>query len=297
MEVNLVKIEGKPLTKLIETVSAGIGTLYRPTSIRKEAKAEAERIKIIAQAEADALIIKTEANYELVKRAQSRFVNEQVNKQINIENVAQKTEKYLPENVSETPVDVDWRTKFFNKCQDVSNEEMQEIWAKILAEEINAPGQTSLRTLDIVSTLTVQEATLFEKLCAMTFSGGQIIKLHNKDALHDFGIMYSDLLTLKSTGLIHENDTLQYVYRPILSYVPNIAVIKFGNITIRITRVYDQKSSSLEAGITFDVISLTGTGAELNKILNVSPNMDYLNAIIEDKKKWGLDFEIIEEKK
>ena len=33
-----INIDGKPLEKLIEVVSNGIGTLYRPRKIRKEAE-------------------------------------------------------------------------------------------------------------------------------------------------------------------------------------------------------------------------------------------------------------------
>jgi uncharacterized membrane protein YqiK len=51
-EVNIVKIEGKPIEKLIETISNGIGTLYRPRAIRKEAEAKAYETKAVGEAEA-----------------------------------------------------------------------------------------------------------------------------------------------------------------------------------------------------------------------------------------------------
>ena len=41
-----INIDGKPLEKLIEVVSNGIGTLYRPRKIRKEAEAQAYAIKV-----------------------------------------------------------------------------------------------------------------------------------------------------------------------------------------------------------------------------------------------------------
>ena len=50
----------KPITKLIETVNSGIWTLYEPTYIRKNAKAKADEMKIIAKAKADSLVIENE---------------------------------------------------------------------------------------------------------------------------------------------------------------------------------------------------------------------------------------------
>lgn len=49
-EFNLIKLEGKPFEKLIEVISNGIGTLYKPRSIRKEADAKAYEIGIIESA-------------------------------------------------------------------------------------------------------------------------------------------------------------------------------------------------------------------------------------------------------
>ena len=36
-DLNVVKIEGKPIEKLIEVISKGIGTIYKPRAIRREA--------------------------------------------------------------------------------------------------------------------------------------------------------------------------------------------------------------------------------------------------------------------
>ena len=68
MEVNIIKTEGKPLEKLIETVSSAIGTLYKPTQIRKEAKANAEALIIQKEAEAKGMIIIADADDEIIER-------------------------------------------------------------------------------------------------------------------------------------------------------------------------------------------------------------------------------------
>ena len=54
----LIKIEGKPIEKLIEVVSNAIGSLYEPRQIIRKAKAEAkaESIHTIEQAKTKAII-------------------------------------------------------------------------------------------------------------------------------------------------------------------------------------------------------------------------------------------------
>lgn len=54
-EFNLIRLEGKPFEKLIDVISKGIGTIYKPRSIRKEADAKAYEIGIIKNAKAKAL--------------------------------------------------------------------------------------------------------------------------------------------------------------------------------------------------------------------------------------------------
>ena len=44
--------------------------------------------------------------------------------------------------VSNHEPDHDWTARFFNDIQDVSSEEMQSLWAKVLAGEVEKPGST-----------------------------------------------------------------------------------------------------------------------------------------------------------
>ena len=61
--------------------------------------------------------------------------------------------------------DPDWTARFFDHVQDVSSEDMQRIWAKILAGEVESPGRTSLRTLDTLRNMTKRDAELFRRIC------------------------------------------------------------------------------------------------------------------------------------
>lgn len=76
---------------------------------------------------------------------------------------------YAAEDLEGTDVpdhdpDLDWVNRFSSGAQDVSSEELQRLWGKILAGEVKSPGQTSLRTLSILRNMTQQDAIDFSNL-------------------------------------------------------------------------------------------------------------------------------------
>jgi len=198
----------KPLTKLVEVASKGIGTLYKPRAIRKEADAEAYKQEVIANAEAKKILIEGEAKLELLSRVQNRVVQQEINRQVNLEEIIEKSIPHLDENVTDEEVDDDWRMRFFQKAQDVSSDEMQEIWSQILANEVSKPGRISLRTLEVVSNISKNEAEIFQTACSLTSNNTSIYKLKNKTAFDKFGLTYNQIILLRDAGLIYDNDNL-----------------------------------------------------------------------------------------
>lgn len=86
----------------------------------------------------------------------------------NFGSIAEKADEYFKLNkfqVSEVnykKYDYDWFVKFYRKVGSVSNETLQDIWAKLLAEEISHPLSYSYKTLEILSILTPKDAKMFE---------------------------------------------------------------------------------------------------------------------------------------
>ena len=63
----------------------------------------------------------------------------------------------------------DWRAYFDRLCSVVSDEDMQDIWAKILVKETVQPGSVSKAMLNTFSLLDNVSAKCFEKICSLTF--------------------------------------------------------------------------------------------------------------------------------
>lgn len=118
---------------------------------------------------------------------------------------------YSKTHQSENPKDYnfDWFIRFYEAAGNISNESMQELWAKILAGEIRNPSSYSLRTLDVLKNLTQNDGELFEKVCRYSIKTGNSIFLPFYQSYRKkFGIEYSEIMHLNELGLIFSDGQL-----------------------------------------------------------------------------------------
>ena len=136
---SLVNMSGltKPADTLIKKVSGAVGGWFAPYQIRRVAKAEAEAALIKAQSEIEIT--------DLHRRAAHRFIEEEAQRQKNMEDITDKALPQLNEYAKPEFMDNDWLANFFDKCRIVSDDEMQRLWSLVLAGEANAPGSYSKR--------------------------------------------------------------------------------------------------------------------------------------------------------
>ena len=194
-----------PAEKLIEAVSGAIGRAYEPRHIRRMADAKAYELKMISDAvrnnsdvpivyDSTGVSIDTSNFEEIAKRASSRLAYQEITKQQNIEAVADNAYQELQgtDSVSSDPVDPDWMFRFFNSVENISNVDMQKIWGRILAGEIQSPNRYSYRTLEKLRNITTEEAQLFQKVAALSLTNGNHKFLLNDDSLmNKYGIYES----------------------------------------------------------------------------------------------------------
>ena len=255
----------KPLTKLIKSVSGAVGAVYEPTRIRRKAKAEA-----------DAMLIFADAEIEVAKRAARRLAVQEVRRQENIEMIVESAAKLLPETVSEEPVDPDWMSRFFADAADVSDEHLQKIWAKLLAQEVAEPNACSRRTLSILKEMNRDDAKRFERLCALVWyrENHGFVPLDQdlifsdtiesqSEYLSRFDVFVDDLLDLDSLGLIHYQEDLT-------QSLSTGSVISNGQ-AFYVLYVH-QKSGSI---LSLDAFPLTRSGYELSLIVGSEPNKQF----------------------
>ena len=259
---SVIDTEGisKPLTKLIEAVSSGIGRLYEPTRIRKEAGAKA-----------DALVIATEgdiARHELLLRAADRLVFQEERRQYNIESVVALGMQELPGAVSDEPVDPDWISRFFAACQDVSHEQLQILWAKILAGEVAQPGSCSRKTLSILQDLSPEDALCFRKLCSLAWydEHDAWVPLNRRGDYPwgEYGLTFADYLQVEAAGLVHTRGDVARIIEPegTLAYHDRLHMI----------------SPLSQEKVSVACLPLTQSGIELRTVSGAGPNPQFYQA-------------------
>lgn len=266
----LVKIDGKEVEKLISVVSSGIGTLYHPRKIRKEADAQAYAIRVLSKAQAEANAEARLIEIETEDRICRRIAAKEIRRQENIDSVVEMAAGNLDgEEVSEKPVDIDWATRFFEIVQDVSREEMIIIWAKILAKEIKEPSTFSIRTLEVLRNITAEEALTFEKVSQFFLSQNGIFIYNNHDVLNKYGVHYVDLALLTECGLLQTGDFVVKNFRP-ASDKETTSIILYGKYVMLLKMPAGSKV------VDIPVVLLTKVGQELYGLLEPKTSLEYM---------------------
>ena len=189
--------------------------------ILAEGQSNAMRIIAGAQAEARQILVSPEAivhgEIDFGETVNQRIRFQEEKRQRNIEAVVTKAALQLGNEeaqVQDHEPDHDWTSRFFNDIQDVSNEETQQIYAKILAGEVERPGQTSVKTLSILRDLDQSTASLFRTLCSVTIcldprqewmSDARVVWLTEDigwNGLSEYGLSFRRLTILNEHGLI-----------------------------------------------------------------------------------------------
>ena len=255
-------------TALVNRVSEAIGGIARPHQIRR-----------IAKAKADAKITETLANIacsDLEQRALLRSIKEEGMRQKNIEQITMKATNQLENNAKPNDIKNDWITNFFDKCKNVTDEEMQGLWARILADEANNPGTYGKRTIATVSTLEKSDAHMFTKICQFAWFFGDLKPLIfnlNHQIYENHGVNFPLLKHLDDIGLI----TINPSGFKSMSLPKQVFLIYFG-IAFSL-QLPSEKENSLQVG----QVLFTKIGQELAPISGATRSKEFLQYVLD---KW-----------
>ena len=268
----------EPAITLIERVSAFVGGVTRPYQIVRVAKADAKAVRI-----------RTESAIEiegLRLRAAERVVEEQTHHQLNMENITRRALTQLAEDASPQDMDDDWIANFFDKCRNISDEDMQKIWSRVLAGEANSPGKFSRKTINILNDLEKRYAMLFQELCGFScvvHKSSELVVFLNEDEgkaiYHGRGINLASLLDIESLGLVN-----QYPSNFLRTTLPQTFPISYFG---RSAEVSLAESSGMK--LKLGSVLLTTSGRELASICSVEPVEGFFQFIC---AKWERDPQI-----
>ena len=230
-----------------------VGAIFAAIFLRKNTKdVEFEKLKAGKFREvADRLLASGYMTYtEFYKAANFLHVAEladQVFKQ-DYQNKADENQKY----------DFDWYMRFYDIVGNISDEEMQALWARILAGEIHRKGTYSLQLLDILKNFTQKQAELFNRVCSHCFISGDNVYIPNDNEYLQFAnITYQDILDLDALGLINSSGTTSLSVK----VQPDRPAL-FGNDMLRMVIEYNGQGNATQE-FSFLQFPFTSAGREL----------------------------------
>lgn len=230
-----------------------VGAIFAAIFLRKNTKdVEFEKLKAGKFREvADRLLASGYMTYtEFYKAANFLHVAEladQVFKH-DYQNKADENQKY----------DFDWYMRFYDIVGNISDEEMQALWARILAGEIHRKGTYSLQLLDILKNFTQKQAELFNRVCSHCFISGDNVYIPNDNEYLQFAnITYQDILDLDALGLINSSGTTSLSVK----VQPDRPAL-FGNDMLRMVIEYNGQGNATQE-FSFLQFPFTSAGREL----------------------------------
>ena len=286
-------------------VDKGIGNLLRPWQIRKEGAALTdvrvqEKLRL-AQAERDAnAILRGEItlhnavsiklateSYEVLPSENKNMeiqkaeliikaltvvqAKNAVKKEVNVAKAILEAEAELendPQKTSEESVGEDWLYRWRDYASEVSSEELQSIWGKVLAGETKNPGSFSLRTLEFLRNVTQREAETINKIAPLIL--GNFI-YRNDNYLQSLDIGYGYLLKLQEIGVLSGVESISMQNKLISSKKDCFFHTLLG---VDKMLLIEHESTNKEA--TIRCCNLTAIGMELTTMCKSSSNKEYM---------------------
>lgn len=307
-----------PIDKLIDVLSKSVGRLSKSYFDRKDVDTKVYEVEKLAEARAKEMKIMTAAireNFsltggieynkdgiaisspkdvmavssssgtltpELATRTHERIDFQEQKKQLNIESITTFAVDELrnEEPVTDAPLDEDWTTRFFKIAEDISTEEMQALWGKILAGEIKRPESYSLRTLELLRNLSKEEAEIFRKVANFAIkstSSNESFLFTDENVLQEkFNISYSERALLTEIGLLQSGTFVNY------QLTQSSQDTEFPFIAGKTLLLVKIKAETPTVKIPVNMFSKSGS--QLLELLPVTPPFDYLAEMVSSIK-------------
>lgn len=250
---------------LINKLSDAMGWYFEPKQIERIAKAEVRARKGIVESDLEI--------EDIALRAKQRRELEEIRHQANLESTVVKLFPHLRDDASPEDMEDDWLVNVLDKCRIVSDDTVQELWARIIAGEANKPGSFSRKTVNMMSDLSRSDAELFERLCCFVWSiDGTLypLTLSSRSNIYTKHRIFPESIQhLTDLGLITE---MAGAFAPELGNEDTVAEyfgksMKVGRIKIGNTR-------------------FSQAGLEIYEICNPSPVDGFFDYVVRDR--WNL---------
>lgn len=278
---NFFKAFGQLCTAAVEIPAAYM------EGVAAERRAETQaRVKLIEKS-ANEISEQMQFDPEYARAAVKKFGQRVVREQINLDRITEKAAESLthfaeatPEQpeVPQAPISDDWLNVFEREAGQKSTEEMQAMFAKVLAGEIQKPSAYSIKSVRLLGSLDQRTANLFKRFCSMCIA----LQMHDhvidarvpslgsnaaSNGLRKFGLTFDSLNHLQEYGLIISDYNSWMDYSPSFGSAEQPVVIPFtfGHEKWGLVKTDGFQGNQLK----IHGVALTRSGKELMRVVSV----------------------------
>lgn len=146
---------------------------------------------------------------DTARLVQTAAIEREIKRAVNLKKIALAAEaeaEFVPDSaVSDRAVDPDWFAKWRSGAEDVTIEEMQHLWGRVLAGEVRQPGSYSIRTLEFLGRMAREDADLITSVAR--FVVDNFIYRGAREYINTCGVDSDSLLYLDELGVIKGVET------------------------------------------------------------------------------------------
>jgi uncharacterized repeat protein (TIGR03899 family) len=230
-------------------------------------------------------LLPTDKQMPLEDRTAKRIRSVQCIKQENLESILKKSLAYFNEESISDKIDQDWFNSFLALAEDVSNNTMQGLWAKILSGEVAQPGSFSLKALQVFRSMSIYDAKLFAKACALAcnsqknnyrilsgcYQKPSLFNIFSRQRqqvinLNQFSLSFNEILLLADNALLFKQESETGLLEKGSSLAFNFNGLPL-NISVR------------TSNCVINFYKFTPVGTELAKLIADTPNKEYFQIL------------------
>jgi len=246
-------------------------------------------LKLAKEFVLDGEMLPFEKQMPLEDRSDKRMRLSVLRKQSNIEAIIKKTFAYCTSKDITPNTDHDWFCRYVHLAENVSNNTMQDLWAKILSGELHQMGTYSLKALKVFQDMSIVDAKLLAKACSLSvkdqnkknirlisgvYQKPGLLNFFDKNSsininLSDFGLNFNDLQSLADNHLIYLQESESNMMNK-----DNALNFNYNGLSLKLR--------CKKTNISIQFYKFTAIGAELANLISDNPNDDYF-ALLKQK--------------
>jgi Protein of unknown function (DUF2806) len=274
--------------------------------VAAEKRAEtATRIKLIS-AIGDQISEQVNVPPEFSQSAVRKYGQKIIREQANLDSISLHAAKQIQQNAIQpknqlnegaeiADINDDWLNQFEKEASQKSTPEMQLLFSRILAGEIQNPESFSIKTVKLLAEMDHHVAILFRRLCSLCISVGpmdaRVVSFDqnaSQNVLKSYGLGFDQLNILQEYGLIIPDYNSYFDYRMSISDEAKNFVFLF-NYQKQTWVFVPLNGRDPHQELRISGVALSRSGKELLRIVDPEPDLKYSADLQAFFRKQNLD--------